>query len=89
MDNNNSKKKSSASLPEDTVKKLVELSHKAKNQAHCPYSKFRVGAALLSRDDRMFTGKLYEKLGNIQLKGEFRYTSRFTKIFIIVINVDL
>uniref|UniRef100_H3BZD2 Cytidine deaminase n=1 Tax=Tetraodon nigroviridis TaxID=99883 RepID=H3BZD2_TETNG len=38
------------------IKKLIEQSHEAKKQAYCPYSKFRVGSALLTVDDRVITG---------------------------------
>lgn len=69
MDNNTFKQDSSACLPRDIVKKLVQQSQEAKKQAYCPYSKFRVGAALLTLENHVFTGKVYEKLVNIQLKG--------------------
>ncbi|XP_044204191.1 cytidine deaminase-like [Thunnus albacares] len=42
--------------PQETVKKLIDQSLHAKEQAYCPYSKFRVGAALLTLDNHMFTG---------------------------------
>ncbi|XP_073699165.1 cytidine deaminase-like [Garra rufa] len=38
------------------IASLVKKSQEAKNQAYCPYSKFRVGAAVLTSDDKMFTG---------------------------------
>lgn len=37
---------------------LIERCIQAKNFAHAPYSKFRVGAAVLSKDGTIFTGKL-------------------------------
>ncbi|KAM9445715.1 cytidine deaminase a isoform 1-T3 [Clarias gariepinus] len=40
------------STPQD----LIHKSHKAKEFAYSPYSKFRVGAALLTRDGTVFTG---------------------------------
>nr|XP_057911345.1 cytidine deaminase b [Doryrhamphus excisus] len=40
----------------ETVKKLIQHSQEAKKQAYCPYSKFRVGAALLTVDNYLFTG---------------------------------
>ncbi|KAM6948085.1 cytidine deaminase-like [Lycodopsis pacificus] len=43
-------------LPQETVEKLIQKSQEAKNQAYCPYSKFRVGAALLTEDDSVITG---------------------------------
>uniref|UniRef100_A0A3Q4AIQ9 Cytidine deaminase n=1 Tax=Mola mola TaxID=94237 RepID=A0A3Q4AIQ9_MOLML len=38
------------------VKKLIQQSQEAKKQAYCPYSKFRVGAALLTLENHVFTG---------------------------------
>uniref|UniRef100_A0A8C2D173 Cytidine deaminase n=1 Tax=Cyprinus carpio TaxID=7962 RepID=A0A8C2D173_CYPCA len=35
---------------------LVRKSQEAKEQAYCPYSKFRVGAAVLTSDGTVFTG---------------------------------
>lgn len=53
---------SPAKLSAETIKKLIEQSHEAKKQAYCPYSKFRVGSALLTVDDRVITGKVHMKL---------------------------
>lgn len=44
------------------VAKLIQLSHEAKEQTYCPYSKFRVGAALLTLDNSVHTGKSHVKL---------------------------
>ncbi|KAI7794954.1 cytidine deaminase-like [Triplophysa rosa] len=38
------------------VKELIGRSLEAKKFAYCPYSKFRVGAALLTHDGTVFTG---------------------------------
>ncbi|XP_067359289.1 cytidine deaminase b isoform X2 [Channa argus] len=46
----------SRQLSKETVKKLIHQSHEAKKQAYCPYSNFRVGAALLTFDNFVFTG---------------------------------
>ncbi len=35
---------------------LVEAAKKARHTAYCPYSHFAVGAALLAKDGRIFTG---------------------------------
>jgi cytidine deaminase len=35
---------------------LVEAARSAQQQAYCPYSNYRVGAALLAEDGRVFTG---------------------------------
>ena len=37
-------------------KELTELAHTALQHAYAPYSNFRVGAALLTADNRIFTG---------------------------------
>lgn len=49
-------------LSQEIVKKLIHQSQEAKKQAYCPYSKFRVGAALLTLDNCVFTGKILVKL---------------------------
>ena len=36
--------------------RLVEAARAAQQQAYCPYSHYRVGAALLSEDGRVFVG---------------------------------
>nr|ACO13353.1 Cytidine deaminase [Esox lucius] len=41
---------------EDWIKPLIHQAHWAKEFAYCPYSKFRVGAALLAHDGTVFTG---------------------------------
>ncbi|CAN9512360.1 unnamed protein product [Ophioblennius macclurei] len=43
-------------LSKEMVKTLVLRSQEAKKQAYCPYSKFRVGAALLTVDNDVITG---------------------------------
>ncbi|XP_031695616.1 cytidine deaminase-like [Anarrhichthys ocellatus] len=43
-------------LSQETVKKLIQQSQEAKQQAYCCYSNFRVGAALLTKDDTVITG---------------------------------
>ncbi len=37
-------------------KKLVEIAAEVKSRAYCPYSKFHVGAALLTKSGKVFTG---------------------------------
>ncbi|OCT73459.1 cytidine deaminase [Xenopus laevis] len=43
-------------LEPELVQRLVAQSHEAKQRAHCPYSKFRVGAALLTMDGKVILG---------------------------------
>uniref|UniRef100_A0A2C9LBT4 CMP/dCMP-type deaminase domain-containing protein n=1 Tax=Biomphalaria glabrata TaxID=6526 RepID=A0A2C9LBT4_BIOGL len=40
------------------VESLVKASHEAKLKAYCPYSKFQVGAAVLTEDGKVFTGNI-------------------------------
>ncbi|XP_072445086.1 cytidine deaminase-like [Chiloscyllium punctatum] len=40
----------------EEIEKLINKSHEAKSFAYCPYSKFPVGAALLTEDGQVFTG---------------------------------
>jgi cytidine deaminase len=42
--------------------RLLELAAKARKHAHAPYSKFRVGAALLAKSGKIFTGCNVENL---------------------------
>lgn len=44
-------------LTEEEIKSLIAKSKAAKEYAHAPYSNFQVGAALLTKDGRIFTGK--------------------------------
>ena len=37
-------------------KRLVKLARQARTRSHSPYSRFRVGAAVLTRKGRVFTG---------------------------------
>ncbi|WP_027340796.1 cytidine deaminase [Halonatronum saccharophilum] len=37
-------------------KKLIEMAKKARERAYVPYSKFKVGAALLTEDGEIYTG---------------------------------
>ncbi|KAM6976948.1 cytidine deaminase a [Aplochiton taeniatus] len=41
---------------DEWIKALILKAQKAKELAYCPYSKFRVGAALLTYDGTVFTG---------------------------------
>ncbi|XP_032405491.1 cytidine deaminase b [Xiphophorus hellerii] len=43
-------------LSQEEVNELIHQSHEAKKFSYSPYSKFRVGAALKTRDGRVFTG---------------------------------
>ena len=52
---------SSTGLSKETVEMLIRRSQEAKKQAYCPYSKFRVGAALLTDNNSVITGELRVK----------------------------
>lgn len=39
-----------------SYEKLIEVAIKSKESSYSPYSKFRVGAALLTKDGRIFSG---------------------------------
>lgn len=41
---------------DDTVERLVQLARDASAHAHCPFSGFRVGAAVLTTDGETYTG---------------------------------
>ncbi|XP_071946118.1 cytidine deaminase-like [Antedon mediterranea] len=43
-------------LTPEVIKKLVESAHEAKKMSHSPYSKFRVGAAILTEEDKVIKG---------------------------------
>lgn len=47
----------SCALEPEHVQRLLLSSREAKKSAYCPYSRFPVGAALLTRDGRIFSGK--------------------------------
>jgi hypothetical protein len=40
----------------DQIKQLRDLSIESKDTSYSPYSKFRVGCALLTEDGKIFTG---------------------------------
>jgi cytidine deaminase len=43
-------------LPRETSEELLSLARDARDRAYAPYSKFKVGAALITRDGRSFQG---------------------------------
>jgi cytidine deaminase len=45
-----------AAIPETTLNSLIAKAKDASQHAYCPYSKFRVGAALLTDRGDIFTG---------------------------------
>lgn len=40
----------------ENYEKLIKVAEKARKRAYAPYSKFKVGAAILSSDGKIFTG---------------------------------
>ncbi len=50
------KEKALRNLAEDTLGELLQRAQEVRERAHAPYSKYRVGAALLAEDDRVFVG---------------------------------
>ncbi|MBI5472232.1 MAG: cytidine deaminase [Ignavibacteriae bacterium] len=48
--------KKRARVVSSAYKGLIETAHLAKQKAYAPYSRFRVGAALLTDDDTVFVG---------------------------------
>lgn len=50
-------KRPSCTLEPEQIQQLLLSCQEAKKTAYCPYSNFRVGAALLTRDGRIFSGK--------------------------------
>ncbi len=47
-----------AFFPDPLVSELMSRAHAARANAYCPYSQFRVGAAVLCPDGKIFTGIL-------------------------------
>ena len=43
-------------LPEATLRKLIDAARDASARAYCPYSRFRVGAAVLTDKDEIISG---------------------------------
>ena len=41
------------------IRQLLQAAHSARRNAYCPYSEFRVGAAVLCGDGTIITGSLY------------------------------
>lgn len=46
----------SSTIPVDMEKQLAKLALQAKENSYSPYSKFRVGAALLSKSGKIYLG---------------------------------
>ncbi|XP_026693752.2 cytidine deaminase-like [Ciona intestinalis] len=50
-------------MSKNSPKELLEMAREAKKFAYNPYSKFRVGAALVTKEGRIFTGCNVENVG--------------------------
>lgn len=50
-------KRTSCALKPEQLQQLLLSSQEAKKSAYCPYSHFPVGAAVLTRSGRIFSGK--------------------------------
>lgn len=48
----------SDSLSNEKIQVLIDKCIEAKSKAHAPYSKFRVGSALLTEDGTIYTGAI-------------------------------
>lgn len=68
----------SCAVEPEHVQRLLLSSREAKKSAYCPYSRFPVGAALLTGDGRIFSGKgwhrspLWGSLDGAQVQVERR-----------------
>ncbi|XP_077312433.1 cytidine deaminase [Lithobates pipiens] len=54
--NHKMEKSAKSSLDADLIQKLIAECQEAKSFAYCPYSKFRVGAALLGKNGKIYRG---------------------------------
>ena len=43
-------------IPEKTIQMLIDKAKEVSEHAYCPYSRFKVGAAVLTLDDKVFSG---------------------------------
>jgi cytidine deaminase len=78
-----------AVLDPDTARNLLEQARHARANAYAPYSRFPVGAALLARDGRVFTGVNVENasygLGNCaERTAIFKAVSEGVRDFVAV-----
>lgn len=78
-----------ALLDPDTARNLLEQAKAARMHAYAPYSRFPVGAALLARDGRVFTGVNVENasygLGNCaERTAVFKAVSEGARDFVAV-----
>ncbi|CAI9567439.1 unnamed protein product [Staurois parvus] len=56
LSNHKLEKSTKSSLDADLIQKLLAKSQEAIGFAYCPYSKFRVGAALLAKNGKIYLG---------------------------------
>ena len=57
MDPDTDKADNGEALSPEKIRELIAAAQMVKTRAYAPYSKFRVGAALLTVEGKIFTGK--------------------------------
>ncbi len=57
-------------LDESTIKTLINAAREVRNNAHAPYSNYKVGAALLSAEGNLYTGVNNETVVQVTTHAE-------------------
>ncbi|CAO3682993.1 unnamed protein product [Rhizopus microsporus] len=80
------------SITKEQLQDLFEKALKAREYSYSPYSKFRVGAALLSDDGTIFTGcnvECFLWCGDLCRKNSFCQSSGKLQVYTIESNITL